>query len=111
MPDNLRCSFCAKASDDVAKLIAGPGVFICNECVGLCAEILESQLAAPRVPIRDSMTDDQILEHLPRVTAVQKQVDDDLHEWVACLRSRDVSWERIGTALGMTRQSAWERFK
>jgi len=34
------CSFCGKGEDDAARLIAGPGVFICDECVALCNEIL-----------------------------------------------------------------------
>ncbi len=40
---SLRCSFCGKAKSEVAKLIAGPGVYICNECVGLCSEIIEKE--------------------------------------------------------------------
>jgi ATP-dependent Clp protease ATP-binding subunit ClpX len=38
-----RCSFCGKAAHDVASLIAGPSVFICDECVDLCIEILGTQ--------------------------------------------------------------------
>ncbi|NUW38076.1 hypothetical protein HTZ77_42760 [Nonomuraea sp. SMC257] len=118
MPDwkeKLRCSFCHKGSADVAKLIAGPGVHICDECVGLCVDILEQERLAtstePRLPMWESMTEEQILDHLPKIVAVQVQVDDNLHDWVRHLRTRDVSWERIGAALGMTRQSAWERFR
>ena len=37
----VRCSFCGKTDDQVARLIAGPGVFICNECVALCDDILQ----------------------------------------------------------------------
>jgi ATP-dependent protease Clp ATPase subunit len=37
---NLRCSFCGKPKDKVRKLIAGPGVYICDQCVELCTEIL-----------------------------------------------------------------------
>jgi hypothetical protein len=40
---NPKCSFCAKAQDEVAKLIAAPGVYICDECVDLCCEILSEQ--------------------------------------------------------------------
>lgn len=113
--DKLACSFCAKPSGDVDKLIAGPGVFICNECVGLCNDILEQEKAAattaPRLPMWENMTEDQILDHLPRIRAVQDQIDNNLRDWVNHLRTRDVSWERIGAALSMTRQSAWERFK
>lgn len=38
----LRCSFCGKTQTEVRKLIAGPQVFICDECVHLCLEILEA---------------------------------------------------------------------
>lgn len=38
----LRCSFCGKTQTEVRKLIAGPQVFICDECVGMCVEILQS---------------------------------------------------------------------
>lgn len=38
-----RCSFCGKAASDGVRLIAGPAVFICNECVGLCNEILDEE--------------------------------------------------------------------
>lgn len=38
--DVLRCSFCNKAQEDVKKLIAGPQVFICNECVDICNDIV-----------------------------------------------------------------------
>ena len=37
---HLKCSFCGKSQENVRKLIAGPGVYICNECVDLCNEIL-----------------------------------------------------------------------
>ena len=39
-PQNVACSFCGKTQDDVSRLLAGPGVFICNECVGMCYDIL-----------------------------------------------------------------------
>jgi ATP-dependent Clp protease ATP-binding subunit ClpX len=41
--DNLRCSFCNKSQDEVRKLIAGPTVFICDECVELCNDIIEEE--------------------------------------------------------------------
>lgn len=36
----IRCSFCGKPEPEVNKIIAGPGVFICNECIGICADAL-----------------------------------------------------------------------
>jgi ATP-dependent Clp protease ATP-binding subunit ClpX len=44
------CSFCGKSQAQVARLIAGPNVFICNECVALCQEILEEEHIAPPAP-------------------------------------------------------------
>jgi len=41
----LKCSFCGKGQDEVKKLIAGPTVYICNECIELCNEIIEDELA------------------------------------------------------------------
>jgi hypothetical protein len=107
-----RCSFCAKPSSEVEKVIAGPGVYICNECVGLCNDILESERQRPtEVPDWDeSMTDEQILDLLPRIAAVGTQTETSLQRMVGILRERRVTWARIGAALQITRQSAWERF-
>ncbi|MFJ2029028.1 ClpX C4-type zinc finger protein [Streptosporangium sp. NPDC087985] len=109
----INCSFCTKSKDDVEKVIAGPGVYICNECVQLCNAILGTQpepSAGAEIPWLDSMTDEQILELLPRIATVSAQVDANLQVWVDRLRDRGVTWARIGAALGMARQSAWERF-
>ena len=40
---NIRCSFCGKTQDSVEKIVAGPGVYICNECIQVCANILENE--------------------------------------------------------------------
>ena len=40
----LRCSFCGKSQHDVKKLIAGPDVFICNECIKLCSEVVKNEV-------------------------------------------------------------------
>ena len=40
----LKCSFCGKSQEQVRKLIAGPGVYICDECIELCNEIIEEEL-------------------------------------------------------------------
>ena len=41
--DNLFCSFCGKSQKEVNKLIAGPAVYICDECIQLCSEIIEEE--------------------------------------------------------------------
>jgi hypothetical protein len=109
-----RCSFCGKPSTEVAKLVAGAGVNICNECVALCASIIDGSLGSsgegPREPVWASMADGEMLSHIPRVAAHIDQAESDLRSWVLELRRRGVAWARIGEALGITRQSAWERF-
>ena len=47
----LKCSFCGKTQKQVKKLIAGPGVYICDECIDLCNEIIREELEAPEVSI------------------------------------------------------------
>lgn len=42
--DTVRCSFCGKTQEEVRKIVAGPGVYICNECIDLCKEIIDEQL-------------------------------------------------------------------
>ncbi len=37
----VRCSFCGKASEEVTKMVTGPGVHICNECIAMCTDILQ----------------------------------------------------------------------
>jgi len=46
--DFLKCSFCGKSQNQVKKLIAGPGVYVCNECVDLCNEIIDEELKEER---------------------------------------------------------------
>lgn len=107
------CSFCGKPEAELAKLIAGPGVNICNECVDLAASIVAEYRPGPielRMPMWGELTDAEMLERLPRVATVADQVEADLRMWVTELRRRGVTWARIGEALGITRQSAWERF-
>jgi ClpX C4-type zinc finger len=112
----VRCSFCAKQASDVEKVIAGPGVYICNECVGLCNDIIRSERQKPsepetQLPAWDAtMTDEQILDLLPRIAAAGAQTEASLKQMVTILRERRVTWVRIGTVLQITRQSAWERF-
>ncbi|AQA04438.1 ATP-dependent protease ATP-binding subunit ClpX [Mycobacterium sp. MS1601] len=55
--DLLKCSFCGKSQKQVKKLIAGPGVYICDECIDLCNEIIEEELAD---------ADDVKLDELPK---------------------------------------------
>ncbi|MEI6591530.1 MAG: ClpX C4-type zinc finger protein, partial [Actinomycetes bacterium] len=51
--DLLKCSFCGKSQKQVRKLIAGPGVYICDECIELCNEIIEEELGAASTSLED----------------------------------------------------------
>jgi len=107
------CSFCAKRNTDVESLVAGPGVFICNECVALCTTVMAGKPAkgGPDLAPWDQVTDaDAVVTNLPRIAAAGAQVERNLAQWVLKARALGVTWARIGEALGMTRQSAWERF-
>jgi len=65
--DKLNCSFCGKVQDDVKKLIAGPSVYICNECVDLCNDIIEEEIKGE---------EDTALEELPSPKEIFGQLDE-----------------------------------
>ncbi|HLA50074.1 MAG TPA: ATP-dependent Clp protease ATP-binding subunit ClpX [Thermodesulfovibrionia bacterium] len=65
--DLLRCSFCGRKQDEVRKLIAGPTVYICDECVGLCNEIMAEEL--------DSSFDISISTKLPKPKEIKSYLD------------------------------------
>ncbi|MBO2750646.1 ATP-dependent Clp protease ATP-binding subunit ClpX [Staphylococcus aureus] len=63
--ENLKCSFCGKDQDQVKKLVAGSGVYICNECIELCLEIVEEELAQnTSEAITELPTPKEIMDHL-----------------------------------------------
>jgi ClpX C4-type zinc finger protein len=109
---DIACSFCLKPTKDVSSMVAGPGVFICDQCVSLCAEIIAAKPAEGSEVARweQELSDEGLLDHLPRIAALSAQVERQLTAWVRHARERGVTWARIGAALDMTRQSAWERF-
>jgi len=62
--DHLSCSFCGKNQNDVKKLIAGPAVYICNECIQLSADILDEELQAEKIATDRILTPQQIKARL-----------------------------------------------
>ncbi|UJL44987.1 ATP-dependent protease ATP-binding subunit ClpX [Virgibacillus sp. NKC19-16] len=63
----LKCSFCGKSQDQVRKLVAGPGVYICDECIELCTEIVEEELG----------TEEEIeLKEIPKPREIMETLDD-----------------------------------
>lgn len=63
----LKCSFCGKGQDQVRKLVAGPGVYICDECIHLCTEIVEEELGS---------IDDAELKEIPKPKEINETLDD-----------------------------------
>jgi ATP-dependent protease Clp ATPase subunit len=108
----VACTFCLKPTADVETMVAGPGVCICDGCVTICVQLIESKPdeTSPVAAWERDLSDEDLLKHLPKVAAVGAQVDRQLSAWVRQVRARGITWTRIGAALDMTRQSAWERF-
>ena len=111
-PHTLYCSFCFKSQHHVKTLVSGPSsVFICDECVALCNDVIVGN------PISNSGTSsekelptERLLERLQAIEETLQGKGNQLQWVVELLRSREVSWAQIGAALGISRQSAWERF-
>ena len=67
--DTMRCSFCGRTSEEVRKLVAGPNVYICDECVEVCERIIADELGAVE-------TDDFNLKELPTPREIKAHLDE-----------------------------------
>ena len=119
-----RCSFCTKTNLEVAKLVAGSGVYICDECIQLCNEIIDEGADATDVAARvraarertqaDPFADwdaDSLLALLAGIDRTAREVADDFSAQVRRLLDRGVGWDRIGQALGVSADDARDRFE
>ena len=110
------CSFCGKAQTEVKTLVSGPGVFICDECVELCREIIAKEAATAvstqEVPglLPDNAATETLLRTLAGYNGAFERVDAGMQDIVDILREREVSWAVIGQTLAVSRQAAWKRF-
>ena len=66
--DTVKCSFCGKSQNQVKKLVAGPGVYICNECIELCAEIVEEDILLQE--------DEEEAQAIPKPKEIKATLDD-----------------------------------
>ncbi len=64
---DLNCSFCSKSKDQIAKLIAGPTVYICNECIDICNDVL-SHDSQVKPPWRELPEPPAAIEEKPRLS-------------------------------------------
>jgi ATP-dependent Clp protease ATP-binding subunit ClpX len=93
------------AGAEVAKLIGGPGVYVCDACVGLCNRILAGQ-PTPGFAGWEALSDEQLLASLAPSQAAVEVARAALQKQVDVLRRPGEDRRR----LGITRQAAWERF-
>ncbi len=83
---HLKCSFCGKSQEQVRKLIAGPGVYICDECVDLCNEILDEELFNPPsisnqkepVPEKRKKSSSLNLNQIPKPREIKQYLDENV---------------------------------
>lgn len=111
------CSFCGKPSSKVQKLVAGPGVFICDECIQLSQTIIDEtadstpeESARRRAEFVNRSTED-ILAALPALARAAARVEAQLAHWVGRLREQGADWQRIADALETTVPLARQRFE
>ena len=106
----LYCSFCHKPHTKVAKLVSGPGVYICDTCIDIAAKQVKAHPKVTPFSSWDAYPESELIGMLKASVATLDAVRDDLQEKIDSLRKRDVSWAAIGEVLGISRQAAWERF-
>jgi ATP-dependent Clp protease ATP-binding subunit ClpX len=106
----LCCSFCGKSEREVAKLVAGPSVYICDACVEACRLYMSGETALPRDFDPANWPTERLLEVLGPLNATSEAHRRHLGDVVDALRTREISWAKIGEQLGVSRQTAWERF-
>ena len=92
----LKCSFCGKPQSKVRKLIAGPGVYICDECIGICSSILDEELG-----MRAVVTNSTPMEP-PEILPTPKQLKEVLDEYV-------IGQERAKIALSVAVYNHYKR--
>lgn len=107
----LYCSFCGKSQHEVRKLVAGPTVFICDECVTLCAEIVRDEHSEPHA-LGERLSERvlELLEHVPvrsvqallKTGGLRTQDKDQPYNAREVLEALTEGIERVRTKLNMT---------
>ncbi|MCC3271799.1 hypothetical protein MUK71_07165 [Arthrobacter zhangbolii] len=109
------CSFCLRGREETGVLAAAPTAAVCRDCAAKALRMLDAHHTSASDPLPgtpwEALNNEELLIRLPRVAEARDQVEQHLQRWVAVARERNISWAAIGTALGMSRQSAWERFR
>lgn len=115
----MHCTFCGKSDREVRKLIAGPGVNICDECVALCNGFIGDEIGAPppvttpSAPTFDPRSERPVEQLLALLAPCQRTVQatqDALHRNIERCRAAGASWDDIGAALGLAAADASRTF-
>ncbi len=108
----LSCSFCGKPQTEVKKIIAGPGVYICNVCVELCDDIIAQVEQQPDAAPRTSSgpAPERVLQSLPSRANTLRSLEADIAGKVGFLRRQGIGWDRIAGALGMDEPEAVAKY-
>ena len=108
------CSFCLRPRDQTGVMVGAPAVGICRQCADAAVALFQQSApeteTIPQAPW-DAFSDEELLGQLPKVARARDDVEHHLQNWVGAARRRNLSWASIGDSLGMSRQSAWERFR
>jgi hypothetical protein len=108
------CSFCKKNNRQVNKLVAGPGVYICNECLALCDQLIEEDVtpeesAQLQAQFANRAAED-VLAMLPALARTAEEVETELRRWVLRLRQLDTGWDEIAAVLQLSHEEVRQRF-
>jgi hypothetical protein len=107
----ISCSFCSKTNKMVKKLIAGPGVYICDDCIRLCNEILVGEgVENEPAPSLDDSPIERLLSILGEMANTTRSMEANLTRWAKRLHARGASVNAIARAVGVPDDQARQRF-
>lgn len=111
MLSDVMCSYCLRSRAEAGPMVCSPLAAICRPCAEDAIRLHASNETSGALPAPASDLDGAaLLRGIGEVAAAGDQVEEHLAAWVQAARGQRLSWAAIGDALGMTRQSAWERF-
>jgi len=107
--DIIHCSFCGKSQKDVKKLIAGPGSYICDECVALCAEIISEDADSEIKPSEEQLAAAWSAMLKTRAKAAQT-AEVELSKLARQARAKGLDWTSIASSLDISTEEAESRY-
>ncbi|GAA0479153.1 hypothetical protein GCM10009096_21460 [Parasphingorhabdus litoris] len=110
----LTCSFCGLEAKSVSALLAGPEVNICDRCIDVGVRTIATRDALEQPdrssPVLEKIGDEALLHEMAATSKLVDKARDRLQSQIRELRHNGVDWTAIGAALGVSHQTAQERF-